>query len=70
MYKRQDAGWQAPDGRVYRYRYTLAGVLPNAAYASIVDFRTDEEGLSCQDAMMTLFSSQYPAPHDVYILGM
>ena len=65
-----DAGWQAPDGRVYRYRYTLAGVLPNAAYASIVDFLTDEEGLSCQDAMMTLFSSQYPAPHDVYILGM
>ena len=65
-----DEGWQAPDGRVYRYRYTLAGVLPNAAYASIVDFLTDEEGLSCQDAMMTLFSSQYPAPHDVYILGM
>ena len=65
-----EEGWQAPDGRVYRYRYTLAGVLPNAAYASIVDFLTDEEGLSCQDAMMTLFSSQYPAPHDVYILGM
>ena len=65
-----EEGWQAPDGRVYRYRYTLAGVQPNAAYASIVDFLTDEEGLSCQDAMMTLFSSQYPAPHDVYILGM
>lgn len=65
-----EEGWQAPDGRVYRYRYTLAGVLPNAAYASIVDFLTDEEGLSYQDAMMTLFSSQYPAPHDVYILGM
>ena len=68
--QRTEGGWQAPDGRVYRYRCTLAGMLPNAAYASIADFLTDEEGLSYSDAVMTLLSSQYPPPHDVYILGL
>ena len=68
--QRTEGGWQAPDGRVYRYRCTLAGMLPNAAYASIADFLTDEEGLSYSDAVMTLLSSQYPPPHDVYILGI
>ena len=68
--QRTEEGWQAPDGRVYRYRCTLAGMLPNAAYASIADFLTDEEGLSYSDAVMTLLSSQYPPPHDVYILGI
>lgn len=68
--RRTEEGWQAPDGRVYRYRCTIAGMLPNAAYASIADFLTDEEGLSYSDAVMTLLSSQYPPPHDVYILGL
>ena len=68
--QRTEEGWKAPDGSVYRYRCTLAGMLPNAAYASIADFLTDEEGLSYSDAVMTLLSSQYPAPHDVYILGI
>lgn len=68
--QRTEEGWKAPDGSVYRYRCTLAGMLPNAAYASIADFLTDEEGLSYSDAVMTLLSSQYPPPHDVYILGL
>ena len=67
-----EEGWQAPDGRVYRYRYTLAGVLPNAEYASIVEFLSDVEGLSYIDVWMTMLSSQYPAPYanDIYILGV
>ena len=67
-----EEGWQAPDGRVYRYRYTLAGVLPNAEYASIVEILSDVEGLSYIDVWMTMLSSQYPAPYanDIYILGV
>ena len=61
--ERTEEGWLASDGRVYRYRRTLAGMLPNASYASIMDFLTDDEELSYYDVWMTMLSSQYPAPN-------
>lgn len=63
-------GWETPDGVEYPDRCVLAGVLPNATYAGIVECLTNEEDLTYEQAAMLPLSSTLPWPYDVEILGM
>ena len=63
-------GWETLDGKVYSDRRVLAGVLPNARYAGIVECLTNEENLTYEQAAMLPLSSTLPWPYDVEILGM
>lgn len=62
-------GWETLDGEVYSDRRVLAGALPNARYAGIVDCLTNEEALTYEQAAMLPLSSALPWPYDVEILG-